>query len=557
LQTLVRVPKFRFALGMLSLVAVVGCGTGGSSPTLVHTTGNFTNGSLKGSYVYQIHGVSSVNGSVYRQVGVFTADGNGNITGGTDDSSVNAGGTAVSGVYTVGNDGTGFLTINTSLGQITLGITLVSSSKLDLIENDAALDAAGSAELQQSTAAPSGTFVFRLHQEAAAQNPNIEANEVGAFALSSGAGNGAMDQNLNGTFTSPNVTVTLNAPVSSGRGTGNLVDTSANFTTALVYYVVNNGKVVLLVTNAGAVGSGSAEAQTGGVSGGLSGNYVFGSRGDDSFLDGVATVGQFTASAGSLSGTEDVMVDGNFSGNVSVPSTCYTAGSAGGISGRVVLTNGSGAPCSGSTTQVFWMVSPSRAFFLDNSATTIEDGTADLQSGSSFSASSLKGQFVIVMDGLDRTPEQVGLSDQILARLGTLQFDGAGNLTLNELVNASGTGGGGQSPGVLKGTYTVASNGRVVANLNGNSLDLVMYTASGSQAYVLQGDPDMISQGPWNSSDSTPTFEANRQADFSVPPAFSPHRFLGSSSCFRMTEISKWPASSGRCLSLRCTFRLP
>jgi len=76
-----------------------------------------------------------------------------------------------------------------------------------------------------------------------------------------------------------------------------------------------------------------------------------------------------------------------------------------------------------------------------------------------------------------------------------LQFDGAGNLTLNELVNASGTGGGGQSPGVLKGTYTVASNGRVVANLNGNSLDLVMYTASGSQAYVLQGDPDMITSG--------------------------------------------------------------
>ena len=494
MQTLVRVPKFRFALGMLSLVAAVGCGTGGS-PTLVHTAGNFTNGSLKGSYVYQIHGVSSVNGSVYREVGVFTADGNGNITGGTDDSSVNAGGTAVSGVYTVGNDGTGFLTINTSLGQITLGIALVSSSKLELIENDAALDAAGSAELQQSTAAPSGTFVFRLHQEAAAQSPTIEADEVGAFTISSGAGNGAMDQNLNGTFTSPNLTVTLNAPVSSGRGTGNLVDTSANFTTALVYYVVNNGKVVLLVTNAGAVGSGSAEAQTGSISGGLSGSYVFGSRGDDSFLDGVATVGQFTASAGSLSGTDDVMVDGNFSGNVSFPSTCYTAGSAGGISGRVVLTNGSGAPCSGSTTQVFWMVSPSRAFFIDNSATTIEDGTADLQSGSSFSASSLKGQFVIVMDGLDRTPEQAGLSDQILARLGTLQFDGAGKLTLNELVNASGSGGGGQSPGVLTGTYTVASNGRVVASLNGNSLDLVMYVVSGSQAYVLQGDAGVITSG--------------------------------------------------------------
>jgi fibronectin-binding autotransporter adhesin len=364
-----------------------------------------------------------------------------------------------------------------------------------LIENDAALDGAGTAELQQSTAAPSGTFVFRLHQEAAAQSPTIEASEVGAFTISSGAGNGAMDQNLNGTFTSPNLTVTFNAPVSSGRGTGNVVDTSANFTLALVYYVVNNGELALLVTNAGAVGSGSAEVQTGSVSGGLSGTYVFGSRGDDTFLDGVAAVGQFTANSGSLSGTEDVMVDGNFSANVTFPSTCYTAGSAGGISGRVVLTNGSGAPCSGSTLQVFWMVSPSRAFFLDNSGATIEDGTADLQTGSSFSAADLKGQFVIVMDGLDRTPEQAGLPDQILARLGTLQFDGAGNLTLNELVNASDSSGGGQSPGVLTGTYTVASNGRVVASLNGNTLNLVMYALSGSQAYVLQGDAGIITSG--------------------------------------------------------------
>jgi hypothetical protein len=483
---------------VLSLVAAVGCGTGGS-PTLNHTTGHFTNGSLNGSYVYQIHGVSVASGSVYRQVGVFTADGNGNITGGTDDSSANSGGTAVTGVYTVGSDGTGFITMNTSLGQISLAITLVSSSKLELIENDAALDAAGTAELQDSTAAgtaPTGTFVFRLHQEASAQSPSTEeVSQVGGITVTSGAGSGAMDQNLNGNLTSPNVNVTFNAPVTSGRGTGNLVDTSANFTTVFVYYVVNSGKSVLLVSNAGAVGSGTAEVQTGSVSTGLSGPYVFGSRGDDTFLDGVAAVGQFTANAGSISGTEDVMQDGNFAANVPFPSTCYTAGSAGGVSGRVVVTNGSGSPCSGTTTQVFWMVSPSRAFFLDNSGTTIEDGTADLQTGSSFSASTLKGQFVIVMDGLDRTPEQVGLPDQILARVGTLQSDGSSNLTLNELVNASGSGNGGQSPGVLTGTYSVSSSGRVVGNLNSNSLDLVMYAVSGSQAYVLQSDAGVVTSG--------------------------------------------------------------
>jgi len=496
LQTFRRVPKFCSLLGVLSLVAAVGCGTGGS-PVLLHSTGNFTNSNLKGSYVYQIHGVSLVSGNVYRQAGVFTADGSGNITGGTDDSSVNAGGTAVTGIYAVSRDGTGSITFTTSsLGPIQFAITLVSSSKVELIEADTAFDAAGTAELQESTATPNGTFVFRLHQEASAQSPSTEeASQVGAFTLASGAGNGAMDQNLNGTLTSPGLTATFNAPVSSGRGTGNLVDTSANFTTSFVYYVVNSGKLVLLVSNAGAVGSGSAEVQTGSVSGGLSGTYVFGSRGDDTFLDGVAAVGQFTATAGSLSGTEDVMQDGNFSANVSFPSTCYTTGSAGGISGRVVLTNGTGAPCSGSTIQVFWMVSPSRAFFLDNSATQFQDGTADLQTGSPFSASTLKGQFVIVMDGLDRTPEQFGNPDQFLARVGTLQFDGASNLTLNELVNASGSGSGGQSPGILAGTYSVSSSGRIVGNLNSNSLDLVMYAVSGSQAYVLQSDAGVITSG--------------------------------------------------------------
>lgn len=490
-------PKFCFALGILSLVAAAGCGGGGA--TLNHSTGNFSNSSLNGSYVYQIHGASVTSGTPYREVGVFTADGAGNITGGSDDSSVNASGTAVTGSYTVNSDGTGFVAMNTSLGQITLAMTLVSSSKLELIENDAALNAGGVAELQDSAAAgttPSGPFVFRLHQEASAQSPSTEeASQVGAFALTSGAGNGAMDQNLGGTLTSPNITSTLNSPVNFGRGTGNLVDTSANFTTSFVYYIVSSGKLTFLVTNAGAVGSGSAEAQTGAVSAGLSGTYAFGSRGDDSFsIDAVGTVGQFTATAGSISGTEDVMQDGNLSLQVSF-SSCTTAAPAGGISGRVVATNGSGSPCSGTVTQVFWMVSPSRAFFLDNGASQFEDGTADLQTTSSFSASSLKGQFAIVMDGLDRTPEQFGQSDQLLSRVGTLQFDGSTNLTLNELVNASGSGSGGQSPGILRGTYSASSSGRFVGNLNNNSLDLVIYAVSSSQAYVLQIDSGVITSG--------------------------------------------------------------
>lgn len=505
MQSHTRVPTF-FLFAMLSIAVTVGCGGGGSSkPFLNHGSGNFSNASLKGSYVYQIHGASSTSGQAYREIGVFAADGNGNITSGTDDSSVSiaANGTAITGKYTVAGDGTGFINLNTSSlgGAISFAFTLVSSSKVQLIENDALFNAVGVAELQDSTAigtTPAGTFVFRLHQENSAQSPSTEeASQVGAFTLSSGAGNGAMDQNLNGTLTSPNLIATFNAP-NSGRGTASLLDTTASFTTTLLYYVVNSGKLALLVSNAAAVGSGSAEAQSGTVTGGLSGSYAFGSSGDDSFsMDGVASVGQFTATPGTISGTEDTMQDGNYTANAALPSTCFTAAAANGINGRVVVTNGSGSPCSGSVTQIFWMVSPSRAFFIDNSAGQFDEGTADLQTTNSFSASSLKGQFALVMGGLDRTPELSGFPDQLLTRVGTLQLDGSSTATVNELANGSGSGNGGQSPGILNGSYTVSSNGRVVGNLSNASgpLDLVMYAVSGSQAYVLQQDGGLVTFG--------------------------------------------------------------
>jgi hypothetical protein len=497
------VPAFRFLLGILSLATTVGCGSSGSGKTtfLNNSTGHFSNASLKGSYVYQIHGATA-NGVAfvpYRQIGVFSADGSGNITSSTDDSSfsIAANGTAFTGSYTVSSDGTGFMQFNSSSlgGALSFAITLVGTSEVKLIENDPGINAAGIAELQDSTSAstvPGGTFVFRLHQEASAQSANEEASQVGAFVLTGGAGTGAMDQLLGASLTSPTLTATFNAPVASGRGTANLFDTSANFTTTLVYYTVNSSELALLISNPSAVGSGSAEAQSG-VSGGtgLSGSYAFAARGDDAFLDGLATVGQFTANSGSISGTEDAMEDGNYSSNVSDPSTCYTAGSAGGINGRVVATDGPGPTCSGNVTQIFWMVSPSRAFFLDNGSGQFQDGTADLQSVNSFSASSLSGQFVLVMDGLDRTGEQFGTGDLLLSRVGTLQF-ASSNLTLNEFVNELN---GGQSPGILSGSVSVSSNGRVVGNLNNSSLALVMYAVSGTQAYVMQQNDGIITSG--------------------------------------------------------------
>src|SRR5207248_10685021 len=132
--------------------------------------------------------------------------------------------------------------------------------------------------------------------------------------------------------------------------------------------------------------------------------------------------------------------------------------------------------------------SPSRAFFLNAGGSAVEDGTADLQTTSSFSASTVKGQFALGMDGI--VPEA-------LARNGTLQFDGTSNAILVEVVNDSASGVGGQQAQPLAGNYQVGGSGRITAQVSNNtgSLDVVMYAISGSQAYVLQNDPGSNTSG--------------------------------------------------------------
>ena len=484
--------RLLLAVALIGLAATVACGTGGGI-SLPNPQGNFSNASLSGSYVYEIHGFDTTVGNPYRQIGVFTADGNGNITGGSDDSSFSATGVSVTGNYQIAKDGTGLIAINTSLGAVTLAVTLASTSRLQLIESDAFVNAGGTAQLQSpsaTSATPNGTYVFRMHQEVSAQS-QAPAAEVGGLSISSGSATGSMDENHAGVFSSPNVTATFGTPSALGRGTGTLVNSSTNFTTNFVYYIVDGNTFLFLVTNVNAVGSGRAEMQSGSVGNGLSGNYAFGSRGDDSnSFAGIATVGQFTAASGTLTGTLDSSQEGTISSNANF-SFCYTSSA----NGRVLVKDLSGNTCSTTIEQAFWMVNPRRAFFLNAGGGSVEDGTADLQQGQNFLLSTFIQQYSIAMDGWDVFNQQA----ELLSRVGTLQFDGAGMLTLNEVVNASGTGAGAQIPtgGLLRGTYSTTSNGRIVGSLSnsGGALNLVMYAISASDAYVLQTDPGSFTSG--------------------------------------------------------------
>ena len=213
---------------------------------------------------------------------------------------------------------------------------------------------------------------------------------------------------------------------------------------------------------------------------GLSGSYAFGSRGDfGTIVDSAATVGQFSASGGNITAYSDDFMQLGTYGNDSFTGTYTTQ-----ANGRVAVALNAGA-----VQDVFWMVSPTRAFFLVNDPGRVEDGTADLQTVGSFSAATFNKQYAMVMDGVD--------SIEILARIGTATFDGSSKLSINELLNASNSGAGGQSPGAISGNYQVAANGRVVGSLTSQTgfLTLVMYGVSGTDAYALQVDPGTNTSG--------------------------------------------------------------
>jgi hypothetical protein len=475
------------SLSLMSLSLLTACGSSRSSLNGGTGTGKYSNASLSGQYVYQLSGEDLNQGSApYREAGVFTADGKGNITGGSDDFSEGASGagnSSVSGTYNIANDGTGGMVLNfSSGGSITLGVTLISSSDVYLIEADTTLNASGLAEKQDSTAIasiPSGTFVFRIQTTSTSQG---SAAMVGGMTVASGGVSGSEDLNRAGASSSATLTTgLLNSPDSFGRSSGSFSD-STGVTLTFNYYIVDRNNIRFLISTPGVNGLGSAEMQT--STAGLSGSYAFGSKGDDSYsLGGVKTVGRFTASAGSITaGAFDSVEDAVPTAGASFSGT-YTSSN-----GRSVVTLGSGIQ------RVFWTVSSSRAFFLTTAdpanPSNVEEGTADLQQSASFSNASLKGQYAFSMEGFDAT------NNFFVDRVGWLQWNGSTTLSLSEEVNDSGSGG--QTSGILSGSYSVANNGRAtgtITSFSQSSNDVVVYLVSGSAGYLLQNDAGLEISG--------------------------------------------------------------
>src|SRR5262249_10350608 len=142
--------------------------------------------------------------------------------------------------------------------------------------------------------------------------------------------------------------------------------------------------------------------------------------------DDARTVGRFTADGASAisAGVYDSSQNLITASNVGFTGT-YTVSAA----GRANLA------LNPASDMILWMVSPTRAFFLMNNSTSVEDGTVDAQVGTPFSNASLNGTFGFMTDGYTFTSSQFNTYD----RVGLITADGSGGIGLKYILNLTGT----------------------------------------------------------------------------------------------------------------------
>jgi hypothetical protein len=370
--------------------------------------------------------------------------------------------------------------------QIQLALTMVSGSKLYLVEYDGVGNGSGAAVLQSSNlSTPSGTYVVHTHSSNYNTGFPVSNSMVGTLAFSSASVSGIADLLQAGALQSITMTGTFAPPDDNGRGNVSLTDSLGNATSYL-YYLIDSGTLNLLETDTTNFGGGHAEAQTGTPysNTNLNGSFSFRSQGDTLLHnDGVNSIGAFSSDGNGTitAGTYDSAADGVPTLKAPVTGT-YALASNGRATINIAPQNAA------SVNQIAWMVSPGRYFFLVNASDRVEDGTADQQTNTPFDATSVKGQYAFFMYGYNQNA-QVRLD-----RVGTIIFDNS-QTTLafsDYYLNRSGALSQTGAQGV---TYTADGDGRVFSSPSGVSDALVIYLTSPSGAYLILGDTGLEMSG--------------------------------------------------------------
>ena len=466
------------------------------------------------SYTYAVSGEDS--SGFFALAGVFTADGNGNITAGEQDfqnlnnfvgshgntpDAIQAGST-----YQFTSDGRGTITLNTGDTNIgvngieTLGVVFVSPTHLLITELDQSATGSGTIDQQTvssfSTSTLMGGFTF---VSGGADTLGFPLGVGGVFNVDSPgtiSGTGStFDINDSGNFARKQ-TLTGNYTVSDQLGRIQITIHSGGFgAVGLSGPIVADGyitdathvKLVEVDPNVGvtsglAIGQGAATGSFTAASLLPSGStYVFTSFGANPL--GPAALASTLTSDGNgnfQNGTSDVNVAGTPSSG-SVTGT-YTVDAAG--TGRVAVTlNGNVGQTGNSATYAIYLTGgsdPPLVVELDPNGVTT--GSLYTQTGGPFSLSSFKGSYGLNFTLFDPAGSiEVDVSGQVFS-------DGAGNLLGNMDINDDGTP---ETSQAFTGNYAASASGRFTGSVNSvatGTLGVSYFIISPTQLVFIETD---------------------------------------------------------------------
>lgn len=441
---------------------------------------------LDGQYAFLVSGYDSA------LAGSVTLNGNGQVTGGTEDiraPKTSLSGSAISitsGSYTVGSDNRGTLTYKDANGNSFIfaiaigGISNGVASTGQMIEFDTnPLEMTGTLVLQTSTdfsvSAFAGAYAFGSSGWDTTPAPSVT---VGSLTVSGGViSNGLFDQNDGGTASSA-VAFTGNIGTVDANGRGTFTATSSGGTISIDFYVVSASKWLFIndSSNPG-VQSGVALQQTGGSfsASSLSGNTIYESMSENGLPAPHTTLGLITFDLGnSASATLDTNDSGTV-GSVTAATASYSLTSA--SNGRFTFTP------SGAHMLVGYLVASDQAFMIDSVSPSI--GTIEPQATGTFNNATLQGSYVfgtlpMLAPGAPGNP-----APALNITSGVATLDGLGGLSGSFDINSSGAL---TSAFSSTETLSVTSNGRATTA----SGDLVVWIVSPTKAYAMdiaQGQP--------------------------------------------------------------------
>jgi hypothetical protein len=497
------------------------CGGGyNAPPPPPPPTGPFTKASLHGQYAFSMAGSSSLGGN-FARVGIFTADGQGNITSGLEDANfpgaVNLQVSINGGSYTVNPDGRGTMTFDFPAGNsVDFSITLASSTNGFMVDTTivggaVAQTGSGNFVKQDANALAltgiSGNYAFDF----SGTSPDGTGNPIsiiGKFKADA-AGNllsGFVDEvELGSGFSAKaaignSVFVLDNANTGTGRGTVNVH--GFNY----VFYIVNGNQIKFMGTDSAGELLGDAVLQRANLPGNataMNGGFVF-IVGGATASGALAEAGRFTADGGGkLSAVFlDVNNNGSFAavptGATGLTGTYQVDADASGH-GTLTFTDSIGG--TGTYTFGFYLISPTQAVFQNQSivagvgAPLVADGSLSAQTGGPFTSSGLAPTFAFSLSGVDST---ITTDEDDFVGQATFASSGyTGTMDFNEF-----------SSGILyldipvNGAITVSGDGTgvntQVFNLQPpakNQFNFVVLVANKNTLYVLGSDSIRVISG--------------------------------------------------------------